>query len=102
MDYCRLWSGGSSCHATQFPSILQAGRALGRETGATQTRSSQASSTGNTYIYNTSHVTFAEGEQACRDNGGHLVAYLSLEEQLEIEKHFTDYGWWLPYYHKAG
>jgi hypothetical protein len=57
-----------------------------------------------TYFMNTtgSGLPFTEAQTQCVDNGGHLVAYLSLEEQLEIEKHFTDYGWWLPYYHKAG
>jgi hypothetical protein len=47
-------------------------------------------------------LSFSEGEAYCLENGGHLVAYVSLEEQLEVEKHFIDYGWWAQYNEKVG
>lgn len=35
-----------------------------------------------TYILNTTQSTFHEAQAVCNDNGGHLVSYLSLEEQV--------------------
>jgi hypothetical protein len=47
-------------------------------------------------------LSFSEAQATCLENGGHLVAYASLEEQLQVEKHFIDYGWWAPYNEKVG
>ena len=44
---------------------------------AVGTISTYNASTGINYILNTGKVTFSQGEQYCRDNGGHLVVYAS-------------------------
>ena len=55
------------------------------------------------YFMNTTSdgMTFNDAEQSCLENGGHLVAYASLDEQTEVEKYFMDRGWWLQYYQKV-
>jgi hypothetical protein len=47
-------------------------------------------------MLNTKDMTFANAESFCNDQGGHLVAYNSLEEQREVEQCFTDQGVLLP------
>jgi hypothetical protein len=56
------------------------------------------------YYFNNSGggQSFSEAEASCLENGGHLAAYASLDEQLEVERYFIDYGWWAPYYQKVG
>jgi hypothetical protein len=49
-----------------------------------------------TYILNTQRLNFSSGEQYCNDNGGHLVAYTSAEEQLAVEQFFTQQGTLFP------
>ena len=41
-----------------------------------------SSTQGADYIFNADVKTFAEAEQFCRDNGGHLAAWSSLAEQV--------------------
>ena len=41
-----------------------------------------------TYLYNPQSLTQTRAEQACRDNGGHLVAWQSQVEQADVEQHF--------------
>jgi hypothetical protein len=52
--------------------------------------------TRNTYILNTQRLNFSAGEQFCNDNGGHLVAYTSADEQLSVEQYFTQLGVLFP------
>ena len=40
--------------------------------------------------------TFEAAEQACQMGGGHLAAFTSGAEQTEVEKFFTDSGYWFP------
>jgi hypothetical protein len=44
-------------------------------------------------------VNQTEAEANCNRNGGHLAAYTSVEEQMEVERFFIDGGWLLPKYH---
>jgi hypothetical protein len=55
--------------------------------------------TGFTYILNTERMNWTTGEQYCNDNGGHLVAYTSSEEQYSVERYFTDMGVLFPECH---
>ncbi len=59
------------------------------------------SSSGNTYIYNTSMNTFNESEMACRDSGGHLVSWLSGKEQGEVEGYYQEMGFMIPPFHSG-
>ena len=45
---------------------------------------------GETYLLNTCQLAQPDAETFCRANGGHLVSYLSLEEQQEVEQFFVD------------
>jgi hypothetical protein len=60
-----------------------------------------SANTSNTYLLNTSAVPFSNASQSCRDNGGELVYYSSLAEQLEVEAYFTALGIFLPSYHRT-
>ena len=40
--------------------------------------------------------TWEAAELACQMGGGHLVSYTSAAEQTEVEKFFTDNGFWFP------
>jgi hypothetical protein len=40
-------------------------------------------------------------ENACNNIGAHLAAFVSLEEQAEVETIFTAAGYLLPAFHKA-
>ena len=42
------------------------------------------------YTLNTCSLTQPEAEQFCRNAGGHLVSYESLEEQQEVEAYYID------------
>jgi hypothetical protein len=53
------------------------------------------------FIFHTDYQTAAEAEQTCRDEGGHLAAYLSLTEQFSTEQYFIDEGYLFPLYHRA-
>jgi hypothetical protein len=44
-------------------------------------------------------VNQTQAEASCNRYGGHLAAYTSLEEQMEVESFFIDGGWLLPKYH---
>jgi hypothetical protein len=43
-----------------------------------------------TYIYNTSMVDQRSAHKICNSQGSHLVAYSSLEEQVDVERYFID------------
>jgi hypothetical protein len=40
--------------------------------------------------------SFEEAEQACQMHGGHLATYTSQLEQQEVEKFYTEGGYWFP------
>jgi hypothetical protein len=54
-----------------------------------------------TYILNQNYMTQADGEKFCVDRGGHLVSYLSVEEQVDVEQYFVGKGWLYSNYNKA-
>jgi hypothetical protein len=39
-------------------------------------------------------------QEDCKRNGGHLAAYISLEEQAEVEEFYTRRGFLLPKFHQ--
>ena len=39
---------------------------------------------GGDFIFHTDYLSAADAEQSCRDEGGHLAAYLSQTEQVRI------------------
>ena len=41
-----------------------------------------------TYIYNTTMTDNKNAHKICNSQGGHLVAYQSLEEQVDVEQYF--------------
>jgi hypothetical protein len=53
-----------------------------------------------TYIINTTRLGFRDAEAACQDDGGHLVSYGSLDEQVEVESFFVANGYFIPTAHK--
>jgi hypothetical protein len=57
------------------------------------------STRGGTYMFSTSSNNFSAAEEACKDNGGHLTAWASQEEQAEVEQYFVAQGILLPAYH---
>ena len=57
--------------------------------------------TGNTFYMNTSLVDQATAQEDCKRNGGHLAAYISLEEQAEVEQFYTKRGFLLPKFHQT-
>jgi hypothetical protein len=52
-----------------------------------------------TYILNTSMASWADAQQACNDNGGHLVSYQTPDEQTEVEGFFERGGMFITLYH---
>jgi hypothetical protein len=50
----------------------------------------------------TGGATFDDAQTACVESGGNLAAYLSLAEQLDVERRFITYGFFLPESHKVG
>ena len=67
---------------------------------ATQLYSFTSNITNTTYILDTEPRTFAQGEAFCTSQGGHLVSYDSLQEQLEVEDYFIKKGYLIPSCHK--
>jgi hypothetical protein len=57
--------------------------------------------TNNTYILNQFVSNFTKAQEFCTDNGGHLAAFSSLEEQQEVEGYYIEMGYLLPTYHKS-
>jgi hypothetical protein len=49
-----------------------------------------------TYIYNNTQLNFVQAEQTCNDQGGHLVTYMDLNEQLEVEAYYSRMGYLFP------
>ncbi len=56
--------------------------------------------TGNTFYLNTTEVDSNTAEENCKKNGGHLAAYISLEEQAEVEQFYTKKGYLMPKFHQ--
>ena len=56
--------------------------------------------TGATYRLNTQPATWFDAQQACNDQGGHLAAWASQEEQTDVENAFLKMGVLLPSYHR--
>jgi hypothetical protein len=54
---------------------------------------------GHAYILNTSYSNQRTAESACQMNGGHLVGYEKLEEQVAVEQCFISQGFLLPKFH---
>jgi hypothetical protein len=54
-----------------------------------------------TYTLNQKYMTQADGEKFCVDKGGHLVSYLSVEEQVDVEQYFVGKGWLYPNFNKV-
>jgi hypothetical protein len=54
---------------------------------------------GRAYLLNTSYSNFKASEAACTMNGGHLVGYDTLAEQVAVESCFINQGFLLPKYH---
>jgi hypothetical protein len=59
-----------------------------------------ANATGYTFYLNTTEVDSAAAEESCKRNGGHLAAYISLEEQAEVEHFYTTKGYLMPKFHQ--
>jgi hypothetical protein len=57
--------------------------------------------TGNTFYLNTTVVDSATAEESCKRNGGHLAAYISLEEQAEVEQFYIKRGFLLSKFHQV-
>ena len=57
--------------------------------------------TGNTFYLNTTLVDSASAEESCKRNGGHLAAYISLEEQAEVEQFYIKRGFLLSKFHQV-
>jgi hypothetical protein len=53
-----------------------------------------------TYLLNTTMVNMPTAQKTCNVNGGHLVAYTGVEEQVDVEAYFLSIGMLLPTYHK--
>jgi hypothetical protein len=53
------------------------------------------------FFFKTDYQTAAEAEQTCRDEGGHLAAYLTQTEQFATEQYYVDEGYLFPLYHKV-
>jgi hypothetical protein len=49
-----------------------------------------------TYFLNTTQVNQTVAEAACNRAGGHLAAFTSIDEQLEVEAYYTRKGWLFP------
>jgi hypothetical protein len=45
-----------------------------------------SSTTGDTFYLNTTPSTFDEAEEGCKKGGGHLAAFVSVDEQAEVEQ----------------
>jgi hypothetical protein len=45
---------------------------------------------GRTFMFSPTRASAAAAEQACRDQGGHLVSYASMAEQQEVERFFIE------------
>jgi hypothetical protein len=54
---------------------------------------------GHAYILNTSSSNQKTAESACQMNGGHLVGYEALGEQVAVEQCFIGQGFLLPKFH---
>ena len=57
--------------------------------------------TGNVFTLMTVTVSNSRAEALCNDIGGHLAAYVSQEEQAEMEYAFINSGYLLPVFHKV-
>ena len=53
------------------------------------------------FRFHTDLQTWADAEQVCRDEGGHLADYQSFIEQYGDEKWYIDEGYLFPKYHKV-
>lgn len=56
--------------------------------------------TGGRFILNTIPASFAAGERFCNDQGGHLAAFSSAEEQSEVEQYFLKLGTLYPTFNR--
>ena len=54
---------------------------------------------GHAYLLNTTYSPQKQAEQACQLNGGHLVGYDRLAEQVAVENCFISQGFLLPKFH---
>jgi hypothetical protein len=54
---------------------------------------------GHSYLLNTSYSNQKQAETSCQANGGHLVGYDALAEQVAVENCFIGQGFLLPKYH---
>jgi hypothetical protein len=50
---------------------------------------------GNFFLLPEAH-SFLDAELACQMHGGHLATYTSQMEQQEVEKYYTEGGYWFP------
>jgi hypothetical protein len=57
--------------------------------------------TRNQYTLNTARMNFSSAEAACNLQGGHLVSYNTVDEQLEVENFFVRSGLLFPTCHRA-
>jgi hypothetical protein len=53
-----------------------------------------------TYLLNTNVSNASVAHTYCTTNGGHLVAWGSLEEQADVEQYYINAGFLLPTFHK--
>jgi hypothetical protein len=81
---CRL---AAACLAEQRPSRPTSRSAL---TAAAAGYVYVSPVTNMTYVYNTSTVDQRTATKLCNSQGGHLVAYTSLEEQQDVERYFIN------------
>ncbi len=54
-----------------------------------------------TFLLNTAPMPQPQAERFCQAQGGHLAAFLTPEEQAEVEGHFLGAGHLLPTYHQT-
>jgi hypothetical protein len=53
------------------------------------------------YLFNSAPLNWTEAEAKCNAQGGHLVAFASLQEQAAAEQCFASSGALAPAFHKA-
>lgn len=62
------------------------------EAGAVLTYRNNSISSPVTYMLNLTKANVYEAEDSCMANGGHLVSFQSLEEQVDVEHYFGAQG----------
>jgi hypothetical protein len=90
MSYIRSWHYMKSCTNPSTSALHRAAPAMYDYT----------SRNGGRFILNTIPASFAAGERFCNDQGGHLAAFVSADEQSEVEQYFLKLGTLYPTFNR--